>query len=241
MEKRLKRPIGKLVMEDSRAVGIFYKYGIDFCCSGNQTLEHVCQRKNIDPLKVLDEIEYQNRFYTTTSEALSISELTDHIIATHHDYLVETFPTLHLMAQKIEDKHGDRVVEIHELNYLLYEFEAELHQNMRKEEQVLFPYVKKLEEHHLLEKTAPMVAFGSVSNPIKVMIQEHHEAAKYVEEIRNLTLLISGYDNPCATMQVFLNKVEEFVKNMMVHLHLENNILFNAIIELEAQVRNEKV
>lgn len=241
MVDRVNKPVGELVMEDSRAVDIFYKYGIDFCCGGKQTLQHVCDRKSINPLQVLEEIKYQNRFYTTTSDSLTLSELTDHIITTHHDYVIETFPTLHLMAQKIADKHGGRVVEIHELNYLLYEFEAELHQNMKKEEKILFPYVKKLEQHQALNSPIPMVAFGSVSNPIKVMIQEHEQAANYVNKIKGLALLISGYDNPCATMQVFLNKLDEFEKNILVHMHLENNILFKATIALEAEIRKEKI
>ena len=155
--------------------------------------------------------------------------------------MIESFPTLHLMAQKIADKHGDRVLEIHELNYLLYEFEADLHQDMKKEEKVLFPYIKLLEKHLNLGLVAPVVSFGSVNSPIEVMIQEHEEVAIYLEKIRNLALLISGYDNPCATMTLFIQKLDEFEKNMMVHMHLENNILFQAVMELEYQVRKEKI
>ena len=40
--------IGELVAQDYRTASVFKKYGIDFCCQGNRTINDACEKKNID-------------------------------------------------------------------------------------------------------------------------------------------------------------------------------------------------
>ena len=47
MEFTYQQKVGEVVAVDYRAAGIFEKYGIDFCCKGNTSIEEACQRKNI--------------------------------------------------------------------------------------------------------------------------------------------------------------------------------------------------
>ena len=37
--------VGEYVANDFRTAALFSKYGIDFCCKGNRTLEEVCAKK----------------------------------------------------------------------------------------------------------------------------------------------------------------------------------------------------
>ena len=50
-----KNVIGELVAEDYRTAEVFAKYGIDFCCKGNQTIHDVCEKKKIDSSLLKDE------------------------------------------------------------------------------------------------------------------------------------------------------------------------------------------
>ena len=42
--------IGELVAQDYRAATVFKKYGIDFCCQGNRTINDACEAKQIDEI-----------------------------------------------------------------------------------------------------------------------------------------------------------------------------------------------
>ena len=48
--------VGEYVANDFRTAALFSKYGIDFCCKGNRTLEEVCIKKNINPADLENEI-----------------------------------------------------------------------------------------------------------------------------------------------------------------------------------------
>ena len=48
--------VGEYVANDFRTAALFSKYGIDFCCKGNRTLEEVCIKKNINPTDLENEI-----------------------------------------------------------------------------------------------------------------------------------------------------------------------------------------
>jgi regulator of cell morphogenesis and NO signaling len=37
--------IGELVAQDYRTASVFKKYGIDFCCQGNRTIQDACEKK----------------------------------------------------------------------------------------------------------------------------------------------------------------------------------------------------
>ena len=49
--------IGELVTQDYRTASVFKKYGIDFCCQGNRTINEACEKKNVDAKAVLNDLE----------------------------------------------------------------------------------------------------------------------------------------------------------------------------------------
>ena len=48
--------VGEFVAGDFRTAAVFSKYGIDFCCKGNRTLEEVCEKKGLDVHSIQDEL-----------------------------------------------------------------------------------------------------------------------------------------------------------------------------------------
>ena len=78
--------------------------------------------------------------------------------------------------------------------------------------------------------------FGTVKNPINMMNAEHETAG---DETKQLRILSNDYTPPedgCNTYRVAFKKLEEFENDLFKHVHLENNILFPKIIELESKL-----
>ena len=46
--KDSEKQIGQFVAEDFRTAAVFNKYGIDFCCKGDRTLDEVCEKRGIE-------------------------------------------------------------------------------------------------------------------------------------------------------------------------------------------------
>jgi len=68
-------------------------------------------------------------------------------------------------------------------------------------------------------------------------MKEHDSAGELVRQIRAAS---GGYQAPtdaCTSYQAAYQALEEFEKDLHLHVHLENNILFPRAVELEAAVR----
>ena len=80
--------------------------------------------------------------------------------------------------------------------------------------------------------------FGTVENPIQMMMNEHTAEG---ERFRKIETLSGNYTPPvdaCNTYRVTFALLKEFEADLHLHIHLENNILFPKAIELEKQFRN---
>jgi regulator of cell morphogenesis and NO signaling len=112
--------------------------------------------------------------------------------------------------------------------------DTELTNHLRKEEEVLFPYIVAAEAHRLGGPEGPAACFGSVGNPIRQMEAEHENAGKVLVQIRQVT---SGYtlpDDACPTFRALYEELEHMEEDLHQHIHLENNILFPRAIAGES-------
>ncbi|HBR55229.1 MAG TPA: iron-sulfur cluster repair di-iron protein [Flavobacteriaceae bacterium] len=238
MEALKKKEIGQFVAEDFRTAAVFSEYGIDFCCRGNRPLDEVCNKNNISLEEVLEKLSISTTKVENTQayNTWPLDLLATYIEKTHHKYVESKTPVLKQFLAKLCKVHGERHPELVQINELFEEVAGELSQHMKKEELVLFPRIKKMV--HSMEENKPLepAHFGTVQNPIAMMEHEHDTAG---EIFRNLARLTSNYTPPedaCNTYRVAFSMLDEFEKDLHVHIHLENNILFPKALKLEQKL-----
>jgi len=229
------RTVAEVVTENIKAAHIFKKHGIDFCCGGGVSIKRACEKANIDP-EIL-EAELRNleaapdRAFDYNSWKLDF--LTDHIINVHHHYVEESSPLLLQYAKRVNHVHGNHYTELPEIEELVTKVVQAMAAHQRKEELILFPFIKKLVKAEAEGTAVPETHFGSVENPIHMMEEEHDEAGDMMKRISELS---NGYTPPqgaCNTYRAFYAKLDEFEDDLHQHIHLENNILFPKSLKLE--------
>ncbi len=227
--------IGNLVADDYRTAAVFKKYGIDFCCQGNRTVKEACEKKSIDTEKVLADLEaiqQQANDHTPDYNAWSLDRLADHIQTRHHAYVEAAIGVLKPYIDKICKVHGDRHPELFEVQHEFNESAGELTAHMKKEEFILFPYIKKM----VKSGTTGNPHFGTAQNPIAMMMKEHDTEG---ERFRKISTLTDAYIPPadaCSTYRVTFALLKEFEEDLHLHIHLENNILFPRSLALEKEL-----
>tara|TARA_R110000850_G_scaffold30630_2_gene84192 strand:+ start:41059 stop:41778 length:720 start_codon:yes stop_codon:yes gene_type:complete len=237
METLKQKTVADMVTENIKTAHIFKKHGIDFCCGGGISIERACEKKGID-YQILEEellqVGNSDRAYNYKSWAPDF--LTDHIINVHHVYVEENLPLLLQYSDKVMKVHGHNNEELVEINNLVRTVAGELASHMKKEELILFPFIKKMVAAQKEGITLPRPPFGTVDSPIAMMEEEHDAAGELFREIAELT---SGYTPPehaCNTYRAFYAKLEEFENDLHLHVHLENNILFPKAKQMEKSV-----
>ena len=230
--------IGELVAQDYRTASVFKNSKIDFCCNGNRTIEEACDKKNIDSEALIAELENVAHQTTETSidyNAWPLDLLADYIEKKHHRYVHTRIIEITPFLEKVVRVHGDRHPELAEVEQLFKASAEELTQHMFKEEKVLFPFVRNM----IQEQSNGHVAqppFGTIQNPIAVMLQEHDNEGERFRKIAELTNNYTPPADACRTYSVTFSLLKEFEDDLHLHIHLENNILFPKAIELEEKL-----
>jgi len=237
METLKQKTVADLVTENIKTAHIFKKYGIDFCCGGGITIERACEKKGIDYQTLIEELlQVSNSDRAYNYKSWSPDFLVDHIINVHHVYVEENLPLLLQYSDKVMKVHGHHDTELVEINNLVRTVAGELAAHMKKEELILFPFIKKMTAAQKEGTTLPRPAFGTVDNPITMMEEEHDHAGELFREIAELSNNYTPPAHACNTYKAFYAKLEEFENDLHLHVHLENNILFPNAKQMEKAV-----
>lgn len=228
--------IGEFVAQDFRTAAVFSKYGIDFCCKGQRTIEEVCGKNQINSEDLLEQL---NAVIGTKNDSgidfksWPLDLLADYIEKTHHRYVEEKIPVLLQFLDKLCKVHGIGHPELFQIKELFVGCAEELSQHMKKEESILFPFIKKMVKATLSDKWISQPPFGTVENPIAMMMHEHDAEG---ERFRKIAVLTNNYTPPadaCNTYRVTFSMLNDFEQDLHKHIHLENNILFPKAVKLE--------
>ncbi|MBK8640750.1 MAG: iron-sulfur cluster repair di-iron protein [Saprospiraceae bacterium] len=231
--------IGELVARDYRTASVFKKYSIDFCCQGNRTIEEACEKKNSDTKKVLEDLvammEAKSES-TTDYQSWPLDLLADYIEKKHHRYVQEKTLEIQPYLDKICKVHGERHPELLEIKEEFNASAGELAAHMKKEELILFPFIRKMTKAKLENTKVDAAHFGTVKNPIQMMMNEHTVEGNRFMKIEELSNNYTPPLDACNTYRVSFALLKEFEQDLHLHIHLENNILFPRAIEIEKEL-----
>ncbi|MCA9127146.1 MAG: iron-sulfur cluster repair di-iron protein [Planctomycetales bacterium] len=229
--------VGDFVRENPNRARVFESLQIDYCCGGKVPLEQACKKQGLEPSAVLSQLEQCDQSGRSDSlvdaDSMTLTELADHIEATHHAYLKEELPRLDFMTEKVAWVHGEHEPRLAQTRQAFLALKAELEPHMMKEERILFPIIRQLEQ-----ADGPLQFHcGSVANPIRQMEHEHDQAGGALGVLSESTDRYTPPEWACNTYRAMLDSLARLEADMHQHVHKENNVLFPKAIQLEAEVQ----
>ena len=88
---------------------------------------------------------------------------------------------------------------------------------MMKEEVVLFPYVARMEGAVIAREPVLPAPFGTVRNPVAMMMHEHDSAGNLLRTMRDLS---NGYQPPaiaCVSYKTLYSALAEFERDLPIN------------------------
>ena len=233
--------VREVAIQLPQSTRLFEELKIDYCCGGNRPLKDACSAIGVEVGELMAMLEVVNQSEPQDNGAvdfqkLPIPELMAHILDTHHVFTRQEMARLESLSKKVISAHGENHPELYKVGALFDALCVDLKPHMFKEEQILFPYIVALAQADAQNQPAPFGPFGTVNNPIRMMMMEHDTAGEILRDLRTTT---SDYSTPadgCISYRTFYEALEAFEKDLHQHIHLENNILFPRAIELESRV-----
>ena len=232
------KTVREAALSNPAATRVFEKLGIDYCCGGNKSIEQACGEANLKIQQVLESLNLALSASDSRQEGKTwltepLADLIAHINTTHHKYTREEIGRLRPLFDKVCNVHGDKHSELQQLRHDFHALAQELSTHMMKEEVVLFPYIERMEEAVIAREPVLPAPFGTVRNPVAMMMHEHDSAGNLLRSMRDLS---NGYQPPanaCVSYKTLYSALAEFERDLHQHIHLENNILFPRAIEME--------
>lgn len=226
------KTIGELALESPIAIAIMEKWQIDYCCRGHQSVAEACRNAGVAPVELLTAIGDPRVEQSLDWQNKSLAELQSYILTVHHTYTRQALETISLLSEKVAGRHGGNHQEVLDVRRVFAELADELAPHMMKEEQVLFPYIEELESASAGDPR-PQSCFGTMANPIRVMLMEHESAGEKLVQLRTATRGYALPQDACLSFRALYERLEDLEKDLHRHIHLENNVLFPRALRLE--------
>jgi len=220
------------------ATRVFEKMGIDYCCGGAKPIAEACQSAGVtveEVVRSLEQAEAANQTPAGTKDwrAESLASLITHIHDKHHVFTREELDRIEPLLAKVFSVYGERRPELLQIQALFADLKRELLLHMKKEENILFPYIIQMEEAVTAGLSVPAPMFGTVGNPVRMMMVEHDGAGEVLRRIRQLSSDFTPPADACVSYRTLYGALEGLEHDLHQHIHLENNILFPGAIKME--------
>ena len=195
---------------------VFHRHALDFCCHGQVSLDEACERRGLTVERLIEEIEAEERQGEDSFERWdeeSLPALIEHLLSQFHESHRAEVPRLTAMAHKVESVHGEKPACPTGLASFLERMHQELELHMQKEEEVLFPMIQ--------------AGRGRMAvMPVQAMEQEHEDHGANLARLRKLAHDYTPPEEACGTWRALYLGLAELERDLMHHIHLENNVLF---------------
>ncbi len=165
--------------------------------------------------------------------ARPLSDLTAYIVSQHHSFTRRELGRLSLLMAKVCSAHAANHTELLRIQSLFQSLEHDLLPHMHKEEQILFPYIERMEESLRRGEEIPVAFFGTVRSPVRMMMLEHDNAGEILRGIREASQNFRVPDDGCPSYELLYQGLRAFEEDLHQHIHLENNLLFPRAVEME--------
>jgi len=226
-------PIDDLLQDNPWTARVLLEAGLDPFRDSDRTLGDVCEASDVEIRDVERELRAIDRRddASTPIQFSNRTELVDYLEEHHHGLLRDELPSLVSFANSLRDDLGEVRRELDIIVEQLEILHRDLPSHLEREESLLFPAVRATEEN-----AAPDAAPDPESaRDLLVGLEEDHDNyEKSLWQIRDVTdnyaLPDDGLDERLTARYAnLLARLESLERDLQMHLHRENNVLFRDV------------
>lgn len=212
--------VAEIVTDIPLSADIFRKYGIDFCCGGNISINEAVKNKKVDAETLIDEInELPNHDQGNINvKYLDAPSLIQYIQSRYHETMREEFKNLSPYVTKVAKVHGPNHPFLIQLQDLYRQYRDGMLEHMAQEDEHDFPALIKLSRGEQVDHS---------SDIIQSLVDDHTQTGQLLEDMRELTSQYQPPSEACQTWRLVYHRLMNLERETHEHVYLENHVLFN--------------
>ncbi|WP_420580185.1 iron-sulfur cluster repair di-iron protein [Reichenbachiella sp.] len=234
------KSIEVLVNENFVYAKVLDYFGVEYYKTKNKTLQEVCDEYKIDKSQLLDIMEgadKQSDFESSELKNYPARLIIGYLKHSHELFIKDRLPFILKQINAIEAPVDKEL--IHDLKTVLPLFVDDFIHHIYEEEDRLFAYIKDLECFLMGKVTAEKMTAKIESFSIQEFALHHGDSDDEMKGIRGITSEYQTSNIEDIQLKVVFKELQAFDKELSVHAHIENNILFPKALMLEKEARQK--
>lgn len=163
----------------------------------------------------------------------SLAGVIQHIVTTHHAFCRQEVTVISSLLKEALGAQRREHPELTRIQILFLKMSKDLSMHLLKEEETLFPYIERVENAITQGVTISWPPFGTVENPIRMMVLEHDQTEDELREIRRLSNDFAPPAGATEQLVALYKALASFDSDMQQHIDIENKELFPRAVALE--------
>lgn len=200
--------------------------GIDSHRDGNRPMGEVCRAQGLEPRTVVRMLtafeKAAPRLPAVTVELMTLTELSDHIVETHHASLLCELAHLDSLTRIVAARHGAGNPRLLTIRKRFTAFREMLLVHLHEEMEEIFPLIRRLE-------TSPSrnrIAYSALKAQTALMHSQHHEADEALAELHELAADCFPASSAPASVRTLSDAIIRLENSMHVQIYKEDRLLF---------------
>ena len=171
----------------------------------------------------------------------SLIELVEYIEQRHcvlNELLQKVQTLLEQVAEQHKGEYGSTLISLQEFYAA---FKVELARHFVKEEKILFPYIRKMDDFDKDIGPKPDFQHSSIKNPISQIEYDHDQTENVMFE--KLHTITGNYQLPQdadAAFKALYDGLKDIERSIRKHINIEQKLLFPLAIKLELELMYKK-
>ena len=228
-----------LVHRNYALISVLNRFGIALGF-GDKTIREVCEEKDLNIpffLEIINSFLDDDYFPREHLISFPLKLIVDYLSRTHHDYLEKKIPEIEtIIADPRDPCYEDR-----EHNFLLTkffgEYRNELILHIRREDEKVFPYALRVEQHYLDRSRESSLPQEIAEYSIMDYLREHDDIEEKLFDLKNIIIkYLPPPRNPDACYRV-IAMLFDLEKDMNDHSRIEEKVLVPKVAMMEKSIR----
>ncbi|MFC2137626.1 hemerythrin domain-containing protein [Bacteroidota bacterium] len=220
-------------------ISVIYRFGINLGF-GDDSVEEACRKNNVNIdffLQIVNAFHDEEYFPQSNLKSFSIQLIIEYLRKTHNYYLEIKIPELEILINEMVNLCYPKSKDVELVNKFFNEYKEELHNHIKREEEVAFPYAIKIEEAYLSKDISEELKNELMNYSINKYKSEHDDLEEKPFDLKNI---IIKYLPPPSNNYICSKVIDELYhleKDLNDHARIEEKVMVPKITEMEDSLK----
>ena len=211
------------------------RFGIPFGF-GDKTVQEVCSKCRIDLdffLAIINAFSNEDYFPEKKLHTFNVLMIVDYLEKTHSYYIQTQLPLIEkLINTLIKHRPADKR-KLDLIKKFFVDYKRELLDHLEREEQVTFPYIKKVYRMYNSKNIPDKEKKALTKYSMHVFEEEHSNIDDKLNDLKNILIKYVRGDSMQALYHEVIFELFRLEKDIQDHTRIENKILMPLVAEME--------